>query len=126
LNDIAGHEARLLLGWSPGDTNWLLLTRLQPAAPLTPFQAGAVRSGQTINVDGMPANVDELFRATVIQSDNTALAGFPAGDVRFGFSGHSGSDTLIVRWNEQGIGYWQGTRILDRTVTNAFAESDSR
>ncbi len=121
LRDIAGNDAWLFFGWSPGDTNGLLFTPLHPASLLTPVQAGGVRLGQGINLDGAEAKVDELFRVTIVQTENGNLPEFRFGDVRFGFAGRTGSNMVMTRWNEQGTDYWLGTRILDRDVTNAFS-----
>ena len=126
LRDSAGNDAWLFFGWSPGDTNGLLFTPLHPASPLTPVQAGGVRPGQGINVDGMEAKVDELFRLTIIQTQNGNLPELPFGDVRFGFACRTGSNIVMARWNEQGTDYWLGTRIVDRDATNAFGSPTQR
>jgi len=59
-----GDKALLVCGPGPGASDWMLYTPLHPAEPLTPQQAGAIRLGQTINVDGVGVRVSELFQST--------------------------------------------------------------
>jgi hypothetical protein len=72
---------------------------LQPAAPLSPQQAAAVRWGQTLNVDGTATKVSELFQSTIRQVESPEASDLNPGDVFFGFTGRTQNAQLLVRWN---------------------------
>jgi hypothetical protein len=120
LRDDDTNAALLVCGTSRDAKEWILFTPLQPAAPLTPQQAGNVRLGQTVNVDGVIAPVGELFRSTIQQVEDPGQPGLKAGDVRYGFSGSAGSTTLLVRWNEQEIDFEKGKHVDPDAVTATF------
>ena len=65
-----GDQALLVCGLKPGANEWVLFTPLNPAEPLTPQQAAAVRWGQTVNVDGVVAKVSDLFQSTIRLVEN--------------------------------------------------------
>jgi hypothetical protein len=113
-----------LLVYDPGQegNNWILFTPLQPAIALTPQQAGNVRLGQAVNVDGVIAPVSELFRSTIKQIEDPDQPGWKSGDVRYGFNARAGSTNLLVRWNEQDIEFEQGKTVDAKAVTAAFGQ----
>src|SRR6202040_3246254 len=101
--------------------DWLLLTPLRPSVALTPQQAGNIRAGQTVNVDGTAVQVRELFRSTVVLSENPNEPGSNTGDVLYGFSGQTGAEHLLARWNEHEIIFHKGRLIQQRDVMSAFS-----
>jgi hypothetical protein len=122
LRDDETNDALLVYGENPYAKDWILFTPLHPAIALTPQQAGNVRLGQTVNVDGVIASVSELFRSTIQQVEDPEQPGWRSGDVRYGFCAHAGSTNLLVRWNEQDIEFEQGRPLDPKTVTAAFGQ----
>ena len=120
LVDATGNQALLVYGWKPGGKDWLLFTPLQPLEPLTPQQAGAVRWGQTVNVDGIVAQVSDLCQCTIRQVDGSELPDFKPGDVLYNFSGKTDSIWLLVRWRESGIAFYRGKAFATKEVIAAF------
>jgi hypothetical protein len=118
-----GSDALLIYGWKPGVTNWLLFTALHPTNALTPQAAANLRQGRTVNLDGVVAQVDELFLSTVLLSENLNEPGSYTGNERYGFSGHAGEIYLLARWNGQGIVFRQGSVLQERDVPGAFSPS---
>jgi hypothetical protein len=119
-----GQTALLVGGDRPNDGNWILFTPLQPAQPMTPFEAGAIRLGRVLNVDGLQATVNELFQARYERVDQPTGATTAAGDVWFNFSAKAGSQTLLVRWNANRIDYYVGTEVARSEIAKDFSVSD--
>jgi hypothetical protein len=117
-------EAWLVCDAGSNGPVWLLYTWMQPAIPLTPFEAGAKRAGQKVNVDGSDARITELFRATVHSSEGESVAGGKAGDVFYGFAGQMSSNGfLLVRWNQTNVIYQQGVPVPAKTVLKTFSQT---
>jgi hypothetical protein len=116
----AGDKALLVCGSKPGAEDWMLYTPLQPAEPLTPKQAGAVRLGQTLNVDGVVAKVSELFRSTALLVEAAEADAPNKGDVMYCFAGSGDYYQLLVRWNSYRIEFFQGRALTEPEVTAAF------
>ena len=96
-----GDQALLIYGSTPGAKDWILFTPLHPADPLTPQQAGAVRLGQTVNVDGFVAQVTDLFQSTIRLVENPAPDSPAVGEVLYCFAGKGDYARLLVRWNAE-------------------------
>jgi hypothetical protein len=122
LRDDDTNDALLVCGTEPDAKDWILFTPLHPATALTPQQAGNVRLGETVNVDGIVAPVTELFRSTIQQIEDPDQPGWKSGDVHYGFSGHDGLTILLVRWNEQVIEFERGKLVDGKDVIAAFGE----
>lgn len=122
LSDNEGNKALLVYGSRPGAKDWWLFTPLQPAVPLTPPQAAAVRFGQTVNVDGVVAKVDELLQSAIRQVDSAESGDLKAGDVFFGFGSAAGNGRLLARWNATYINFFRGTALTDKEVMAAFGQ----
>jgi len=109
----------------PGSSNpvWLLYTLMQPDNPLTPFEAGAKRAGQKLNVEGTAVSISELFRSTVLSSEEEPVVRLKPGEVFYGFTGQIHSNSLLlVRWNQTNIIYLQGMPLPAKTVLKAFGQ----
>lgn len=119
LADDEGNSALLISGIAPNTKGWLLLQPLQTDGPLTPPQAGNVRLGQVLNVDGVIAPVTELFRSTSRRADDSTL---PARDnlTTYGFLGRTNNAFALARWNQAGIAFHRGKLLADREVLRAF------
>lgn len=119
LVDDAGDPALLVCGIAPDSKDWLLLKPLQATEPLTPPQAGNVRLGQSVNVDGISAPVTELFRSTSRRAEDSTL---PVRDhlVTYGFMGRTNNAFVLARWNQTGIAFHQGKLLASQEVLRAF------
>jgi hypothetical protein len=103
---------------------WLLYTLLHPDHRLTPLEAGALRAGQTIEVDGGAVAITELFRSTVRSTEGASLSGGETGDVFYGCDGVMSSNwVLLVRWNQTNIIYQQGMPVTPKAVLAAFSQT---
>jgi hypothetical protein len=123
LNGPGDNEAWLICDPSPTGPVWLFYSRLQPDERLTPQEAGAMRAGQKVNLDGSAVAIRELFRCTVRFSEGGSVFGGQAGDVFYGFTGQISSNrVLLVRWNQTNIIYQQGIPVPARTVLTAFGQ----
>jgi hypothetical protein len=120
LVDMDDAEALLVLGQKPGVKDWVLFRPLQPLKPITPVQAGALRVGQVVNLDGGVASVDEIFRSVIRRADGEESPNARSGGVLFGFGGHAGSTPLLVLWNHDGIVFFRGQTLLAQDVKTAF------
>jgi len=120
LTSDDGGKALLVCGSKPGAKDWVLFTPLHPAEPLTPRQAGAIRLGQTVNVDGVVAKVGELFQSTVHLVEAAEADAPNKGDVLYCFARSGGYDQLLVRWNASRIEFFQGQALSEKDVAAAF------
>jgi hypothetical protein len=126
LSNDDGTKALLVRGSKPGAGDWWLFRPLQPATPLSPQQAAAVRWGQTVNVDSLAAKVSELFQCTIRQVESPEASDLNPGDVFFGFSGKTESAQLLVRWNANYINFFQGVAVQEKEVVAAFASQPGK
>ena len=120
LFDDHENKALLVYGLKPGTKDWFLFTPFQPLNPLTPYQAAAIRAGETISVDGVVTPVGEIFQSTMRLVDGQNVPDLKTGDVFYGFSGQFGSTVLLVRWNHRGISFYQGKALPVKAVAAAF------
>ena len=120
LTDETGQRALLIYGTKPGAKDWMLFTLLEPAEPLTPQQAAAVRFGQPVNIDGYIGPVSELFQTVIREAEHQTLPFFKTGDLLFGFAARSGTVPLLVRWNDARITFYRGKELPEKEVTAAF------
>jgi hypothetical protein len=117
LHDEDENEALLIQDPRPNAQTWYLGTPLHPQVPLAPRQAGNIRQGQTVEVEGRAVRVSELFRCTIGQAENSSPFNLQPGQVLYGFSGSMGSNLLLVRWNEVDIAYHQLAPLPAQTVS---------
>jgi len=102
---------------------WILYIWMQPDTRLTPFEAGAKRAGEKVNVDGSEVSIREIFRSTVHSSEGESASSGKAGDVFYGFTGQISSNTvLLVRWNQTNVVYEKGTPMSAKTVLTSFGQ----
>ena len=120
LTSDSGDKAMLVYGSAPGAKDWVLYTPLHPAEPLTPQQAGAVKFGQVVNVDGVVAKVDQLFQSTIQRLDGPEPGALGSGDVLYCFAGKKDYHPLLVRGNARQIAFFEGTAVAEKDVTAAF------
>jgi len=116
----ADEKAILVCGSKPGTKDGMLYTALHPAEPLTPKQAGAVRLGQTLNVDGVVARVSELFQSTTLLVEAAEADAPNKRDVMYCFAGSGDYYQLLVRWNSYRIEFFAGRAISEADVAASF------
>jgi hypothetical protein len=87
--------------------DWYWLKPFTPAMPLTPKQAGARRLGDSVDIDGVSMRVTDLF---LFRAENSKGSALLPGTPFFGFEAALGNRTVIVRWGEAGITYYEVTR----------------
>ncbi len=121
LTAADGNRALLVCGLNPGESEWMWFTPLEPLEPLTPAQAGGLRVGNTVNVDGWIGPVTGLFQA-VNRQTSSELPEVREGDVRFGFVVPSGSTVLLVRWDAAHITFHRGVKRSPADVQKAFGK----
>jgi len=99
------NENRAVLLQTPRD--WFWLKPFTPANPLDPKQAAARRLGDSVDIDGVTLRVTDLFlsRAETAQGAAQVFPGYPL----YGFEARQGERTVIVRWSEKGITYYEVT-----------------
>lgn len=119
LTDADGNRALLVCGLKPGDDNWGWFTAIEPIEPLTPARAGALQTGETVNIDGSVGPITDLFQA-VAQQTNSELLDVRAGDLQFGFTVQAGTSLVQVRWNAARINFWRGRLRPARELSAAF------
>ncbi len=116
----SGDMALLVCGSKPGAKDWVLFTPLHPVDAMTPQQAGAVHLGQSVNIAGVTAKVDELFQSTLRRVEGPEAETPKGGEAWFCFGGRSDQTQLLVRWNASRIEFFEGTALTDDEVTSAF------
>jgi hypothetical protein len=123
LTNADGDKALLICGSKPGAKDWLLFTPLHPAGRLTPQQAGAVKWGQTLMVDGVEAKISSLFQSTFLRVEGPEAGAYSNGTVLFCFSGSGDHGQLLARWDANRIEFYQGQALPESDVIPAFKAS---
>ncbi len=121
LSTADDKTALLTFGFKPDLKQWFLFIPFEPANPMSSLQAGAVRAGDTVDLDGSPSQVTQLFLATLRQIQGVEATGSTNGSVFYGFSSNDKTKPLLVRWNESGIEFYRGKVLSAKEVTSAFA-----
>jgi hypothetical protein len=99
LKNDAGETALLIFGERNGSKSWWLVTPLHPIDPITPYQAGAIKLGDALNVDGMVAKAEHFFRSTFREAIDAPALEPTISPIEYGFCGLCGKDLLMVRWS---------------------------
>jgi len=120
LADDYGMNALLVCGGKPGADDWIFLEPLLPLVSPTAKQAAAKKVGEPVELDGFTGTVSEIFRTTIEQTDGDGLAGFKSGTVFYGLTGAGEYQTLLARWNSDGITYFRGRSLPAKKLTAAF------
>ena len=118
-----GQRALLVCGRAPKDGTWELFTPLEPSHPITPVEAGALRLGQSVTVNGIQGMIDELFLARFEKIEPLTNSNPVPGDLRFNLSAKAPYRRLLIRWDATGIEFFQGIDLPKADVIKAFAGS---
>jgi hypothetical protein len=116
-----GHQALLVCGRSPKDGTWEVFTPLQPLEPITPSQAGAMRLGQSVDVEGVQGTIDELFLARSEKIEQLTNSTPLPGSLCYNFSAKGPYRRLLVRWDATGINFFQGVDVPKADVIKGFS-----
>ena len=116
-----GHPALLVCGRSPKDGTWEVFTPLQPLEPITPSQAGAMRLGQSVEVEGVQGTIDELFLARSEKIEQLTNSTPMPGILRYNFSAKGQYRRLLVRWDATGIEFFAGIDVPKADVLKGFS-----
>ena len=126
LTDDSGVLALLVCGERPDSKDWTLFTPLAPLPPPPPQQAAAQKVGDSVNVDGFVATVNDLFQSSVQSVDSVAPATWRKGDMSFGYSARSGNGLLLARWNKVGMNFYQGKTVFSKDIITTFSVTNGR
>jgi hypothetical protein len=116
-----GHQAILVCGRSPKDGTWQIFTPVQPLQPITPVEAGALRLGQSVNVEGLQGTVDELFLARLEKIEPLTNSTTLPGNLCYNFSAKGPYRHLLARWDAAGIAFFQGADVPKTDVIKGFS-----
>jgi hypothetical protein len=120
LLDDESNGALLICGLNPGTQDYFLFRQVEPLVALTAEQAAAVRAGQSVNVNGIIAPVSDHFQSTVRRVEDSETNDRRNGDTFYGFIAQTGSIRLLVRWDAQGIKFYEGKSVPATEVSGAF------
>jgi hypothetical protein len=123
LTDDDHGSALLVQGLKPNDPTWILFTPLSPVIPPSATESAARKLGERVNVDGIVANIQTMFLATVRKVDGLAEPDQQLDTHHFGYFAQTENTLLLVRWSERGISYQRGKTIANETVKLAFGKS---
>jgi hypothetical protein len=116
------HEYRLddalLVGGLTGRDEWHLLRPVQTT--LAPKEAAALRTGQSLTLDGQTLTIGELFWSRVVSGEGTGTNA--PGTVLFGFIARGSNEVAVVRWTETQIEAYRGQTVPGNEVKSAFAK----
>lgn len=120
LRDEDGNSALLVCGFSPGKRDCFLFKPVQPLEPLSPLQAGCLRAGEVVNIDGYIAPVTELNRCTIAKTEGISDPVEATGRIYYGFVARSELNLLLARWNAEGITFFHSQTKPYEDVSKLF------
>ncbi len=111
MTEDGGAQAILLQ--TAGD--WYWMKPFSPARPLTPREAGARRLGDSVDFDGTTMRVTDLFltRAETAEGSTAVAPGYPL----YGLEARQGDRTVVARWNEKDITFYEVRRQPANEIT---------
>jgi hypothetical protein len=126
---LAGSDtsrAFLVFNTTPATKDWMLYRELPVQPTLTPFQAAALRAGDTCELDNRQAIVSRLFQLKIKQTEGAELA--TNGPIRryFGFEAKAENRPFEVIWDETSITAYRGETLTQRTVEESVQDASRR
>jgi len=124
LTDDYSMKALLVCNSQPDAGDWILFEQFFPLPPTPTAQKMAAKNvGDAVELDGFTGKVNEIFRSTVKQADNEELASLKAGTVFYGLNSTTKNQSLLVRWNKDGIFFYRGNSVTAKKLTASFSTS---
>ncbi len=121
LTDENGMKALLVCGDRPAADDWTMFEQIFPLLPPpTGKQMAAKNVGDTVDLDGFTGKVTDLFRSTIERAEADGLSGLKNGTVWYGLAGTNEFNTLLARWNGEGISFYRGQATTAKKVAASF------
>lgn len=101
-------------------SDWYLLEPKITPAGFGPFDAARLREG-AVGVIGQPSmRVAQLYRSRIFRSDGDDLKMLWTSGIQYGFLAKDGPNSIIARWDENGVRLWTVKIVRDEEVRGAF------
>jgi hypothetical protein len=110
----------LIYGFTPTNRNWFLFFPIQPEQPIDPMQAAALPGGKTVELQGPPARITEIFQSTLRKAETVESSDLKTGTMQYGFVARSASTVFLVRWTESEITCYAGNPFPSKQIAEAF------
>jgi hypothetical protein len=120
LTDDYGMIVLLVCGDKPNTSDWLVFEPMNPMISPTAKQAAAKQLNDLLELDGFTGRVSEIFRSTIKQSDGEGITNLKNGNVFYGLGATSEHQTLLARWNSEGITYFRGRSLPSKKLLDCF------
>ena len=122
LADDDGAKSLVVCGDKPDAGDWTFYEQFSPVFPptLTANQLAAKNVGDSVDLDGFSGRVREIIRCTVRQADGEAASDLKNGTVFYGLVATNGFNTLLARWNTDGLFYHLGENVAAKKLAAAF------
>lgn len=103
LTNVFGSTALLLRDQRSSKTGsgWLLLTPISPGRALSPLEAGPLRHGDWVELEGHLSEITRPFLTLVERVEG--MDPFAGGRELYGFMATEGTRVHLVRWNEPNL-----------------------
>jgi hypothetical protein len=126
LTRSTGEPYLLVQGLNAAAKEWHLL-RLMPQRPAPdPYKLATLRKNAPFEFSAGRAEISELFSAQTLNVEGDAAKFPPAGRMRYGFSGRTGQDVVVARWNETEVQVHAGVAYSEAEVLAAFAKNKAQ
>jgi len=101
-------------------SDWYLLEPKITPAGFGPFDAAQLRQGAA-GVIGQPSmRVAQLYRSRIFRSDGDDFKMLWTSGIQYGFLATDGSNSIVARWDENGVRLWTVKIVRDEEVRGAF------
>jgi hypothetical protein len=126
LTDDYGEKSLVICGDKPDADDWTFYEEFSPVVPpeQTASQFAAKTVGGIVEMDGFSGRVSEIIRCTVQQADGEALSNLKSGTVFYGLAATNEFNTLLARWNTNGLFYYRGQNMAAKKLAASFSTTN--
>ena len=126
LTDDNGAESLVACGDKSDAGDWTFYEQFSPVLPpiLNVNQLAAKNVGDSVDLDGFSGRVREIIRCTVRQADGESLSELKSGIVFYGLVATNEFNTLLARWNTDGLFYHLGENVAAKKLATAFSTTN--
>ena len=126
LADDYGEKSLVICGDKPDADDWTFYEEFSPVVPpkQSASQFAAKTVGGIVEMDGFSGRVSEIIRCTVQQADGEALSNLKSGTVFYGLAATNDFNTLLVRWNTNGLFYYRGQNMAAEKLAASFSTTN--